>query len=268
MKGTRQGALKKVVKGIVNKYLDRNKDYISIVAGKEGIGKSNLAFCLGHLTGELAGTDYGIKNITFNPPDTRKTADDLDPKNPLHIDEGANVFNKYESMSAEVRQTIKKVTMMREYNLHIIICISNPNDIHKYFKEHRMDMDGISVFRVVSEGVAWWLGNSATSMLRELLLEGKFSWSDLDNAIKNRTKRVRFPFYERYYDDFAEKYHKKKTDSVAEVDVEEDSNISKAEIIREIFDINPDARNVDIAQLIKTNPNYISQIKSTTKASN
>lgn len=249
-------------KGVVEKYLKNNNDYISIITGQEGSGKSSLAFCLSHLTADYGDSKFDLENVNFYPDETRLAADKLPERSPLEIDEGSNIFNKYESMTEKVRETVKKLTMMREYNLHTIICISDIYELHKYFKEHRMQEGGVSLFRVTSRGHAWWIGNKGTRIVGKQLLDGNFSWGNLDSNIRDKIRKMTFPDYLSNYPDFTEKYLERKSDAIKEGDQEKETKITKKKLVQAAFKANPDARNIDLAKVFDTDPNYISRIKS------
>lgn len=248
-----------LAKNIKERYLDKENDYIIIVTGKEGSGKSNFSF---NLASEID-PDFNLENIVFKPKDMREVGDKLPKKSALIVDEGTNVFNKYESMTKQTRKTVKKLTMMRFYQLVIFINISNLGELHKYFKVHRLDQDGICIVRITHRGNFWFVGNSGVKYVRKKLLQKNktFSWSD--KKLKDWITRGSFKNYEKHHSQFSKKYREKKLKQIAEPESEEEkkTELTKGELIQEIIKTNPNVKNKEIEKAVNTSSGYVSDVR-------
>lgn len=122
----------------------KDYDWIHIVVGPEGIGKSSLAWSLcKHID-----PDFNISKIVFSYKELADAISKSRPGNAILIDEGALVFYSRDSMVNVNKKAIKFMTAIRSYNQFIVICVPNFWLLDKYLRDHRIK----TVSRVVKRG--------------------------------------------------------------------------------------------------------------------
>jgi len=127
--------VKKELDKVRYKVLKKDFDFVGVVDGREGAGKSVLALQLGAYLDE----NFSIDNIVFTSGDFISKI-----KNPathkgacIILDEGFNAINSRASMS-EVNRSMGAIsTEMRQKNLFILIVLPSFFDLDKQFGLHR-----------------------------------------------------------------------------------------------------------------------------------
>lgn len=206
---------------IKKKYINNDNDFVLIIVGGEGSGKSNCGFCF------CSGmdSDFGVKNIVFTRKQHDTSSDELKPGSALQTDEGANVVCKMETNKPTQIHTIKKITMTRYYRHFRVYCISDITQLHNYFVRHRLQEDGIAIIRIKKRGKFIWYSrkSGAITVIRKKLLSKsqEFSWSD----VRGRGVIGNFSNYEGEHPGFSKDYRQKKRESIEEM--EENTNEGK-----------------------------------------
>lgn len=243
---------------VKEKFLDKDLDYVVIITGREGSGKSTLAMDLC----DAVADNFSPKDIVFNSGELRKRADKLGKKsgyNALNVDEGSNIFSRLDTMTTEAKKAVKKITMMRTYNLFITLCISDIEDLHKYFIRHRMQNEGILLLRVTTRGRFWIFGNHQLRKMRKELLKSskEFKW----RKYKKKAMSGAFKDISSQNSEFWEKYKERKISSISEKE-EEYPTLSKKEAAFQLLGINPELRNSPkkLAQPLGTSRGYASDL--------
>lgn len=121
--------------GIQKKINTEDNDHFTVIAGIEGSGKS----LLGLIMAAMVSPTFSMKHICFSISDFLKVIKEVKKGDTLMLDEGAIFLFSRESMSKDNRRVVKTFNLMRQLNLHIIVCIPNYNNMDSYIREHRVD---------------------------------------------------------------------------------------------------------------------------------
>ena len=115
--------------------LEKDFDFVTIVDGREGSGKSVLAQQLG----AYLDPNFSLDNIVFTSEDFIKKIKDPKVKKGscILLDEAFNAINSRASMSEVNRSMGAIATEMRQKNLFIIIVLPSYFDLDKQFAIHR-----------------------------------------------------------------------------------------------------------------------------------
>lgn len=135
--------LKEKLKHIVHKVIALNYDYLVVITGDEGIGKTSLALQLC----KIVDPNFTAKQAAYNVNQFEELVNSLKPGQALLIDEGIMAFSR-EAMTKGVRFIIKTLTKCRKLRLFIVICIPQFSLLDKYIRKHRAK----TVIRVVKRG--------------------------------------------------------------------------------------------------------------------
>ena len=122
--------LTKVVRPAVRK---RDFDYVLVVDGQEGSGKSVFAFQIG----KILDTNLSLSNICFTPLEFIKTIQQAKPHSCVIFDESFTGLSSRSSLS-EMNQLIVTLMMeMRQKNLFVILVMPTCFMLDKYAIMHR-----------------------------------------------------------------------------------------------------------------------------------
>lgn len=137
------------------KHLINNKDYdwLHVVTGVEGTGKSTLAteLCV-YVDPNFFEKDNVITNIT----ELKTCFRNSEKGTAILIDEGAPMFFSRDSMKKETKEATQLLRGLRGKNCFICICMPDFFALDKYIREHRVG----SLSRVVKRGRAWFYSKS------------------------------------------------------------------------------------------------------------
>ncbi len=116
---------------VKKRVLTKDRDWVMVVDGEEGVGKSVLA----QQIAKYLDPNFTIDNITFNSDDFLKMV-----KNPktkkgtaIILDEAFSAVSSRSSLSEVNRAMVGVATEMRQKNLFIILCIPSFFDLDRYF---------------------------------------------------------------------------------------------------------------------------------------
>lgn len=123
--------VKELFKPVKKRVLTKDRDFVMVVDGEEGAGKSVLAFQLA----KHFDPDFNIDKVVFNSDQFLKII-----KGPLTkkgtaivLDEAFSAANSRASLTEVNRAMIGVATEMRQKNLFVIFCIPSFFDLDKYF---------------------------------------------------------------------------------------------------------------------------------------
>ncbi len=121
------GELDKVKKRVLKK----DRDWVCVVDGEEGVGKSVLA----QQMAKYLDPNFTIDNIVFNSDEFLKIIKDPKTKKgkAIVLDEAFSAASSRSSLSEVNRAMIGVATEMRQKNLFIILCIPSFFDLDRYF---------------------------------------------------------------------------------------------------------------------------------------
>jgi hypothetical protein len=220
--------IKQICKQIKKEFLKKDLDFILIIVGGEGSGKSNCGFCFDDEIDPF----FSISNVVFSREQHDTANDCLPPGSVLDSDEGVNVICKSETNKGVQINTVKKITMSRYKRLFRVYKVSDPNTLHKYLVRHRLQERNTGVIHITERGKFEWLTRKAINLMRKKLLTAslEFSWTD----IKGKTIRGTFENYEKIYPEFSKAYRKKKEKAIENIGKEKPtkSRLTKSFIIR------------------------------------
>lgn len=116
---------------VKHRVLTKDRDWIAVVDGEEGVGKSVLA----QQIARYLDPDFTIDKIVFNSQDFLKIIKDPATKKGscIVLDEAFNAANNRASLSEVNRSMIGVATEMRQKNLFVLFVIPSFFDLDKYF---------------------------------------------------------------------------------------------------------------------------------------
>jgi ABC-type dipeptide/oligopeptide/nickel transport system ATPase subunit len=113
--------------------LKKNWDYVAIIAGNPGVGKSTLAMTIARYFCPWFDENY----ITFNAEEFVKVTNDCPKFSAIVLDESFMSLNTKSTMSPEFVKIVNHLQIIRQKNLFIILCLPNFFDLAK----------GIAIYR-------------------------------------------------------------------------------------------------------------------------
>ena len=125
--------LRKELRKIHDLVWKKDRDWVGVVDGDEGSGKSVLAM---QICKELD-PDFGIDNIVYNADDFMDKIKKARKGQAILLDEGYAAANARASLSEVNRALVGLATEMRQKNLFVVICLPSFFDLDKYFAIHR-----------------------------------------------------------------------------------------------------------------------------------
>lgn len=179
--------------------IKKDYDWIDIITGPEGVGKTSLA---ANKCRYIDPTFRLDKDTAFSYDDMVRMIKKSYPGKAVLIDEGALIFFSRDYAGTSTKDAVKMLTTMRAFNLFVAICIPNFWIIDKYIREHR----GRTLSRVIHRGWYWHYGPRKTRNLSREKESFKTEWPNYDF-------RDTYPDYAKLYPDEWQRYKKLKEDS-------------------------------------------------------
>ena len=121
--------------GIYKKINGKDNDHFTCISGVEGCGKSVLALLLS----STVSPTFSMKHICFSIQDFFDIVNTAEKGDTILLDEGAVFLFSREATSKDNRKVVKSFNLMRQLNLHILVCIPNYMNMDTYIREHRAD---------------------------------------------------------------------------------------------------------------------------------
>lgn len=118
------------VKEVVSK---KDFDYVCIVAGLPGMGKSNFAISLCRYFDK----NFSLDNIAMSDTEFIEITTKAKPRSAIMLDESFASLNSRISMTSSFLRIINHLQIIRQKNLFIVLCLPNFFDLQK----------GISIYR-------------------------------------------------------------------------------------------------------------------------
>lgn len=119
----------------IEQKLKRDRDHVTVVCGKEGVGKSTF---LAQINAVISPT-FEMKNICFELSQFVQNLKSPAKGDSNQLDEGALFLFSYAAMSDESVIAKKLFTVIRTKNLHTGIAIPNFFTLDRYIRDHRVD---------------------------------------------------------------------------------------------------------------------------------
>lgn len=116
---------------VKNRVLNNDRDFVAVIDGEEGVGKSVLAQQLA----SYLDPDFNLDHIVFNSDDFIKLIKDPKIKkgSAIVLDEAFSAANNRASLTEVNRAMIGVATEMRQKNLFIFMVLPSFFDLDKYF---------------------------------------------------------------------------------------------------------------------------------------
>jgi hypothetical protein len=116
---------------VKERVLTKDRDFVAVIDGEEGVGKSVLAQQLA----SFLDPDFNLDNIVFNSDDFMKRIKDPKIKKGacIVLDEAFNAANNRASLTEVNRAMIGVASEMRQRNLFVFMVLPSFFDLDKYF---------------------------------------------------------------------------------------------------------------------------------------
>lgn len=123
--------LKENLEKVKKRVLSRDKDWVAVIDGEEGCGKSVLA----QQIASYLDPNFSVDKIVFNAQDFMKaiTSPERKKGDCIILDEAFNAANSRGSMTSVNRSMVAVGTEMRQANLFVLIVLPSFFDLDKYF---------------------------------------------------------------------------------------------------------------------------------------
>ena len=122
-----------------------DNDHCTCVVGVEGSGKSTLAF---QLAATISDT-FCMDNILYEPSDFFNQIEQAAKGDSIIIDEGILFLFGREASTSVNKDIMKLFTLIRQKNLHIIICIPQFKSLDTQLRQDRVD----NLFNIYEKGL-------------------------------------------------------------------------------------------------------------------
>lgn len=123
--------MKDLLDKVKKKVLTKDRDFVAIVDGEEGSGKSVLAMQIA----AYLDPDFNLDKVVFNSDEFLKIIKDPKTKRGacIVLDEAFAAANNRASLTEVNRAMIGVATEMRQKNLFVLMCIPSFFDLDRYF---------------------------------------------------------------------------------------------------------------------------------------
>ena len=138
----------------IQKKLSTNRDHFTVIVGSEGSGKSTM----GMQACSVISPRFSKDNICYEMIDFINNMKHCKPGDSILLDEGAIFLFSRSAMDKDTKRIIQLITLMRQLNLHVCVCIPRFSILDKYVREERVDTL-LSIYKqgsykgVVAEGI-------------------------------------------------------------------------------------------------------------------
>lgn len=127
------GYLKKNLDSVIKRVREKNWDYVSVISGYSGVGKSNFSITLARYCDEK----FDEKQIAFTAEDFIRITNECDEFSSVVLDESFASLNTKISNSVAFLRIINHLQLIRQKRLFIFLNLPNFFDLSK----------GIAIFR-------------------------------------------------------------------------------------------------------------------------
>ena len=218
---------------IAKKINNDDMDHLTVVTGLEGTGKSTLTSMLA----VTVSPSMSIAHVCYEPRDFLNAVKIAKKGDTIWIDEGALFLFSRQSTSKHSVNIVKLLSVIRQLNLHIIICIPNFFTIDTYVREHRVS----SLFYLTKRGEFHYIPRKTVLFISNACRKSK-------NVLQYPLKNGTFMFG-RYLNDFGSLN-----------DLNKDSYLSRKHDNMTDFmkDMEEQFNNAEEAAKIDNSPKYLS----------
>lgn len=177
-----------------------NRDYVVIVCGAEGGGKSS--FVLGICS--LASPSFNVNNVIYGYKEFCNFLDTSPPNQAIQIDESADFLMSREAMGKERRDFLKRMMKVRSANHFLVFVISDVTLLERYIKSFRASC----LCRIVNKydiatgdairGIVEVYGKKRMKNLPKESNSGSILWHKVRPLITERYAPMRGELWEKY----------------------------------------------------------------------
>jgi len=118
----------------IKKELDDDNDHVTVIVGREGVGKSRLALIICAITSPT----FSMLHVCYKPEHLYKAIRESKPGDTILIDEGGLFLFSRDSMASDTKFIVKLFTIVRQKNIHFVICIPNFWILDSVIRDHRV----------------------------------------------------------------------------------------------------------------------------------
>lgn len=128
----------------VYKELNDDNDHLSVVIGREGVGKSTFSinYCC------LVSPTFNMSQIVYSVLDFLKACMEAEPGDSILIDEGAALLFARNFMTSGNKELIQVMQEIRQLRIHLVLCIPSLKNLDSYLRTERLK----TLFRVFRKG--------------------------------------------------------------------------------------------------------------------
>ena len=120
---------------VINQELKDNDDHLTVITGREGIGKSTLGL---QFAAVISAKTFGITHVCYTLLDLAKVLRKVKKGDTIVCDEGLMFSFSREAISSGNKQFVKLLSISRQLNIHLIINVPNFWNLESYVREHRV----------------------------------------------------------------------------------------------------------------------------------
>jgi len=205
--------------------IDRDKDFVGLVTGGEGNGKSSLAVEMARYVDQ----DFDVeKQVAMSYEDVIRTADELDPGQALVIDEGIEMLLSRNHAKKKNKIILEWFREVRAKNLFFFICMPKFKEVDKPIRDDRAH----TLVRCVGQGRGHFFNKSK---MDEITVErqGNRVVADFPDPLFKDTWQD--PSGHDFWNDY-EEMKKENVDNLSAkyLDDEDGEEQSKEEAVREV----------------------------------
>lgn len=113
--------------------LNKDFDFVSVIAGLPGMGKSNFSMSLA----KFFDPNFCLENVAFTADQFIEKTNELPKNSSIVLDESFDSMNSKVGMSREFLKVMNHLQLIRQRNLFIILNLPNFFDLHKSIAIYR-----------------------------------------------------------------------------------------------------------------------------------
>lgn len=158
--------------------VDNDFDNLVVVSGKEGSGKSNMAYHLCKLYDPNFTIEdgYVYEYSSFIDKLTESSTSGADRGKIFWMDEATNVASNRDSMQRDNKNFIQMLEMMRSRGWTLVMCIPSVSRLDKYIREYRLR------YLLICKEMAWGTGGRSRGYVEVKIQKGHELWGTLGYA--------------------------------------------------------------------------------------
>ncbi len=180
----------------IHKVIKRNFDFVLLVDGVEGSGKSTLGLTCAWY---LSKGKFGINNICEGSQDAVDKLEKLPDKSVMLIDEGSLLFSSKDAMRKEQKKLISIIQVIRQKNMILIIVAPSFFDLNKYISVDRSRfLLHVYTGARLERGKFTYFGTRKKRMLYALGRKNYNSYAKPRSDFVGRFDDFEPPFYKEY----------------------------------------------------------------------